>query len=218
MAGSTPIYGFPYPQSTDLVADYPTLGQELATDVETVISGLGSGLNIVTPTSIANSGGSASASGAAVTFTGVSSVSLNGIFSATYDNYRIMVKFAHSSSSNLTARLRTSSDDTATNYADQLFYGSGTAVAANRISGQSFWRFGYCPSSEYSVSSVDIFSPNIAEATRYTSTSTTLSGASVESSIFGGMNSQTTQNTGLTLLPGAGVLTGKIRVYGYNNS
>jgi hypothetical protein len=41
MAGSTPIYGFPYPEATDLVADYPALGQELAEDVETVLTGLG---------------------------------------------------------------------------------------------------------------------------------------------------------------------------------
>jgi hypothetical protein len=35
MAGSTPIYGFPYPQPSDLVANYPALGQQLAEDVET---------------------------------------------------------------------------------------------------------------------------------------------------------------------------------------
>lgn len=34
MPGTTPVYGFPYPQSTDLVADYPALGQQLATDIE----------------------------------------------------------------------------------------------------------------------------------------------------------------------------------------
>jgi hypothetical protein len=30
MAGSTPIYGLPYPQASDLVADYPALGEDLA--------------------------------------------------------------------------------------------------------------------------------------------------------------------------------------------
>jgi hypothetical protein len=38
MAGSTPIYGFPYPQPSDLVANYPALGQQLAEDVETEIA------------------------------------------------------------------------------------------------------------------------------------------------------------------------------------
>lgn len=38
MAGSTPIFGFPYPQPSDLVANYPALGQDLAEDVETVLA------------------------------------------------------------------------------------------------------------------------------------------------------------------------------------
>lgn len=38
MPGTTPVYGFPYPQSTDLVADYPALGQNLAQDVEDVFA------------------------------------------------------------------------------------------------------------------------------------------------------------------------------------
>jgi hypothetical protein len=38
MPGTTPIYGFPYPEPTDLVADYPALGQQLAEDVETEIA------------------------------------------------------------------------------------------------------------------------------------------------------------------------------------
>jgi hypothetical protein len=83
MAGSTPVYGFPYPEATDLVADYPALGQELAEDIEAALPTLG-GLAPATPTSIANSGGSASLSGNTVTFTGVSSVSLNGCFTGDY--------------------------------------------------------------------------------------------------------------------------------------
>jgi hypothetical protein len=35
--GTTPIYGFPYPDPSDLVANYPALGQQLAEDVETEI-------------------------------------------------------------------------------------------------------------------------------------------------------------------------------------
>jgi hypothetical protein len=34
MAGSTPIYGIPYPESSDLVANYPALGESLAEQVE----------------------------------------------------------------------------------------------------------------------------------------------------------------------------------------
>lgn len=41
MAGSTPVFGFPYPQPSDLVANYPALGQDLAEDVETAILAAG---------------------------------------------------------------------------------------------------------------------------------------------------------------------------------
>jgi len=32
--GTTPVFGFPYPDPSDLVANYPALGQQLAEDVE----------------------------------------------------------------------------------------------------------------------------------------------------------------------------------------
>jgi hypothetical protein len=35
--GTTPIFGFPYPDPSDLVANYPALGQQLAEDVEDAI-------------------------------------------------------------------------------------------------------------------------------------------------------------------------------------
>jgi hypothetical protein len=50
MPGSTPIYGFPYPDPSDLVANYPALGQQLAEDVETAIAASGKVLQIVRDT------------------------------------------------------------------------------------------------------------------------------------------------------------------------
>lgn len=47
MPGSTPIYGFPYPLSTDLVANYPALGQQLAEDVETALGNASKILQVV---------------------------------------------------------------------------------------------------------------------------------------------------------------------------
>lgn len=38
MAGTTPIYGLPYPQSSDLVSAYPALGQDLATDLDGILA------------------------------------------------------------------------------------------------------------------------------------------------------------------------------------
>ena len=38
MAGTTPIYGLPYPQSSDLVSAYPALGQDLAEDLDGILA------------------------------------------------------------------------------------------------------------------------------------------------------------------------------------
>jgi len=45
--GTTPIYGFPYPDPSDLVANYPALGQQLAEDVEAEIAASSQILQVV---------------------------------------------------------------------------------------------------------------------------------------------------------------------------
>jgi hypothetical protein len=49
--GTTPIYGFPYPDPSDLVANYPALGQQLAEDVETEIAAASKIVQVVSATS-----------------------------------------------------------------------------------------------------------------------------------------------------------------------
>ncbi len=100
MAGSTPIYGFPYPQPSDLVANYPALGQDLAEDIETVIDGLSSGaLTLITTQS----------------FSAASAVNVNNCFSATYDNYKVHIQFSASSgSTTLQFRFRAGGNNDAT--------------------------------------------------------------------------------------------------------
>jgi hypothetical protein len=52
MPGSTPIYGFPYPDPSDLVANYPALGQQLAEDVETELAASGKILQVIRATDV----------------------------------------------------------------------------------------------------------------------------------------------------------------------
>lgn len=52
MPGSTPIYGFPYPDPSDLVANYPALGQQLAEDVEDEIAASSTILQVVRATDV----------------------------------------------------------------------------------------------------------------------------------------------------------------------
>jgi hypothetical protein len=221
MPGTTPVYGFPYPEPTDLVADYPALGQDLAEDVETVISGLGSGLNLKAPSSIANSGGSASLTGAMVSFSGVTTVSLNGVFSSTYDNYRIIIGNTASASANLLMRLRASgSDNSSANYAWSGTYTSSTSAAYNGETGAgaTSMAIGYSESGMQCNTILDIFSPFATNQAIYFANNLRISGSvSNENKRSGGMT-VTTSYDGFTLFAASGTITGSIRVYGYKNS
>jgi hypothetical protein len=116
MPGATPIYAFPYPDPSDLVANYPALGQDLAEDIETVIDGLGEGgLSPSTPSTLANTGGTATLTDNTVTFSGVTSVSLNGCFSAAFDNYSAVITLVGSADVSLRFRV-SGADNTSTSY------------------------------------------------------------------------------------------------------
>jgi hypothetical protein len=176
------------------------------------------GLAIVTPTSIANSGGSASASGGAVTFTGVSSISLNGVFTSASDNYRVVFDYAASADMGLQARLRAAGTDrTGSVYVAERLLADGTGVSANRATQTSFNYIGYGNNTARNNLSFDMFSPAIAaNATSFNSNyhysyNTTVAGLGT------GIYTTADANDGITIFPSAGTITGTIRVYGYRN-
>lgn len=210
MAGNTPIYGFPYPEPTDLVADYPALGQQLAEDIEDVLPTIG-GLAPATPTSIANSGGSASLTGNTVTFSGVSSVSLNGCFTGDYDNYRVLVSVTNGSTADTYMRFRSAGTDaTGNNYAYRQFViGSSTAIYAGTgtLFGISSGATTACKSS------FDLFDPSAATYSRaiLSAVSNGVTGLYITAS----EHQLNTSYDGLTIYPSTGTMTGTVSVYGY---
>lgn len=212
MPGSTPIYGFPYPDPSDLVANYPALGQDLAEDIETVINGLGSGLNIISPTSIANSGGSAARTNGQVTFTAVNSISVNGVFSSTYDAYAIIFIFASSGTTDTQVRLRAAGTDSATSYEVrvnyfQSTYGTATSTTTIRLGDNGTQK---CHSTM-----------NLADVAKASPTSLYIignDGAANSNFMNGGIHSASTIYDGFSLFSASDNLTGTVRVYGYKNS
>lgn len=89
------------------------------------------GLVPAVPTSIANSGGSASLTGNTVSFTGCSSVSLNGCFTGDYDNYHLFVTLdALVNNDTLFMRLRASGTDNASSYRTENIQNYGSTVQA----------------------------------------------------------------------------------------
>lgn len=206
MAGSTPVFGFPYPEPSDLVANYPALGQQLAEDVEDEIIASG-GLSLVTATS----------------FTTQSSVSINNCFSATYANYRIIGQTVGSLSDPLSAairfRLRASgSDNSTSNYYEHLIYSTNSGGPTRVYSpvetrGTAGWS-----ATVRGAFALDITGPNIAQPTIFLNLAT---GWGSPNNIAGstyGNQVQSNAFDGITFFPDSGTITGNIRVYGYKNS
>jgi hypothetical protein len=203
MATTTPNYGWTVPTSTDLVKDgataIETLGDAIDASMNTALGTKKAGMVLLNTTS----------------FSGVSSQSINDVFSATYDNYRIIVTGVSVSGPALGARLRVGGTDnsTASSYVIQTLLANSTGVSGSRVT-DSQWFFGNMGISLVNGYCIDLFDPFKASATGFSSfLSRSDSGAFLQ--IHSGTHNQTVSYTGFTLLPGSSI-TGSVSVYGYN--
>lgn len=173
------------------------------------------GLTLISPTSIANSGGSASNTAGFVSVSSVTSISLNGVFSASYDVYRMNVRMISGSGSpTLTMRMRLSgTDNTSASYQRHGYVG-GTAASNVNTSGATSWDMVGLSTGTHSSFSYDIFWPAVAAQT-------SMIGANYDASGYwagiSANHSVATAYDGFTLYVGSGNFTGQIRVFGYRN-
>lgn len=175
-----------------------------------------SGLISMVPTSVAvGSGtGTASANGQ-VTFAGASSVSLNGVFTSSYQNYRLVFNASAVAGSSVLCRFRIAgTDTTAANYNHQLLVASNTTVSGARVTSDTSILFMNNINTVHDSASAEIYSP---QATKFTtinvpSTSTV---STIYYQTIAGSYALTTSFDGITLFS-ASNLTGTVTVYGYN--
>jgi hypothetical protein len=180
------------------------------------VAAAAAGLRMVVPTSVAVGSGTGSVDAIGnVTFSGASSVSLNGCFSSTYDNYLINWDLVSSVSFGLQVRFRSGSTDaTTSDYHTQLGQDNSTSVTGLRVAGASF--LDLFPSGQVtSRGSYLIQLPFLAAQTSLIGTSYDLTNdRSVRS--MGRYNSTNSYN-GITFLASTGTMTGTFRVYGYKD-
>lgn len=182
---------------------------------------LGVGLVNVVPSSVAQAGGSASANAQGlVTFTGVTSLSLNDVFSSAYTNYQIVYSgvAAATGIQSLQFRLRTTSD-AATNYYFSYLrtYVSGTTATFSNSSSITYMLFGILDDQRRNSGSFSIHNPNIALPTSLSGTFIGADSTNNFAAYGGGFHAGSTQYTGFTIYPGGSSMTGTIQVFGYNN-
>jgi hypothetical protein len=181
------------------------------------------GLAIVAPTTISAGGGSSSLSGGAVTFTGVSSISLNGCFTTTYDNYEILLQITASSAAGYTGmRMRVGgTDSTAASYSTQSLEASATSVSASRLASQTSMNVAYHDTSYPGIfAQMVVNAPALARNTNLTSVLPYREVAATQIAwrTMAGVHAVATAYDGFTLLPTSGTITGVVTVYGYRNS
>ena len=185
-----------------------------------------SGLVPVVPSSIAQGSGSASFNSTTglVTFTGVNSISLNGIFTSAYRDYEILIDITTTSGSSgdLSYRLRSAGTDrTTSNY-----YTSGSYHTAGGLTGQYYANavnradLGYIVSNAseaFTASSLQVIEPYNAIMTKFRGHSNGLTTSQASFHQTGALHNLGQSHDGITFIGLAGTLmTGTLKAYGYN--
>lgn len=176
---------------------------------------------LITPTSTANSGGTVTTSGAAVTASGVNSVSLNGIFSATYEDYLIVIdNITGNTTDDFALRFRASGTDNtgATNYKYCILYGTDAGVAGAAGSAGISYAFAFEVTNVANASLgtvINVWNPfNAATITSFASTHRRTAGSGLTT----GRTVAIGSFDGITFTDAAlgRTFSGTIRVYGYS--
>ena len=201
MAGQTSNYNFDYPTSTDYVKDGATAIQELADDVDaTLFTALGGdypGLRLIS----------------SVTFTSLTTISLDSIFSATYDNYLLDYRIDTGVSTNVSCKMNNAGTPTSggTDYAFSRTYWTGTGGPANNGGSGGGADFALMSVSATSPAngSINIYSPFRASPTGFNG----ISSYTTLGEIMYARHGLSTSYDGLTLVAGSAI-SGTFRIYG----
>lgn len=153
-----------------------------------------------------------------VTYDGVSSLSLNGVFSADYRNYLMVTELIfYSSSAPLRARLRDSggSDALGGNYTNQALYTSGATLAASRDTGTDQCEIGYVSAgSRVNAYTTRIYSPYLSETTLFRTTGMNAFSGGVEKYDYAGQHAVASSYPSLTIFPNIYYIYGTVAMYG----
>lgn len=169
---------------------------------------------LITPSSVAGTG--VSLSGAKVIFTAATSVSVNGVFDSTYDNYlMVMREIGSVSGENIRCRLRASGTDASgSNYVIQQLSANDTTVAGSRPAVQTFALVTLIGTTTLREGfHTYVYGPNLTQPTAFRSVTVSAfnSAAIVDHACT---HSLSTAYDGLTMYTTSGNITGTITIYG----
>ena len=185
-----------------------TTGQVLkktsATDLDFEWGTASSGLTLINTTS----------------FSAVASQSVNDVFSATYNNYRIITNLIGSTTlESVNFRFRVAgADNSSTNYRQQRILAEATSVSAARTTGATSWGSanGNVSSGSYTLNILELTNPfNAFNPSGFGFSNHTITGNITYQTTTFGLD-VTTSYTGFTMLTSGGTMTGSVSVFGYS--
>jgi hypothetical protein len=153
-------------------------------------------------------------------FSAVASVTADSVFTSTYTNYRIMVRYQTSTTAELAMQFRAATVDTTSNYNFQRLTAEGSSVVAVQSTSQSSAFVGKDPGAFWSMTTIDISGPQLAEPTLYVTNNLRNSSAytAPQVQIFYGNQSGSTAFDGIKFLVASGTTTGSYTIYGYSKA
>jgi hypothetical protein len=175
------------------------------------------GMVLLTDYTITHAGTSATLTNGQVTFTAVTSLSLNGVFTAGFDNYVVVLGCAASASDiNVAVRLRASGSDnsTASSYTRQILYADSTTIFSSRASADLGGAYAHASSTSRNISVGHFYGPFLAQPTAVrTVIASGYASAYIQDVAI--THNQSTSYDGFTLIPGSTTnITGSLQVYG----
>lgn len=171
------------------------------------------GMNLITPTSVV--GGTFN--GGNISFSAASSISVNGVFSSLYDNYKLIFRTLSTTNTELNMRLRSSGTDAITNYIWQYVYAGITSIATAG-STATYGQIAYIGSFNNNISEMILSGPALASNTSYVCLTAYMNSASsVRQENWYGVHTTATAYDGATFYNNPGTMTGTLRIYGMRN-
>ena len=152
------------------------------------------------------------------TFSAVSSVSVDSVFSATYKNYKIFANINHSSTSTgLALRLRVGGADnsTASSYTTIQVRGTGSSIPVTTPAAANIASVGAISNTLINGIEGAFYSPFEATATGFQFNSLNTDGPQIY--LISGNHNQTVSYDGFTFSVASGTITGTVKIYGLAN-
>jgi hypothetical protein len=210
---TTTNYGWDTPDDTDLVKDGALAMRDLGQDVDTSLYAITNGKNVgLVP--LTNT-----------TFTTVSSIQINNVFTSEYDHYFLNFTITACTGNDTTVLMKLVDGTTPTTGNDYYWGQSGiisstAGAVTNNGNAQSSLLAARMSSSAADVTefSMNILAPNKANRTSFNWMGFNFNGAISFNYVGSGNFNLATQFEGLQFLTGTGTMSGNVKIYGYRNS